>query len=60
MSNAVENGAFSPVKGKFYYSGFTNESSADEIVALFKNSHETNLKLALNYVDFLEKMLSLN
>ena len=60
QSNPIENGVFGPLKMRFYYSGLTDSNfTIDKLLALFPNTHSQNLRLAANYLRYLEKMLNL-
>lgn len=61
MMNHIENGVFSPVKMRFYYSAITQQNfSFRKILELFENSFEKNQRLAKNYIRFLRKMVDSN
>lgn len=58
MANAIENGCFSPAKGRFYYSSIDpDDYKLSEVTRLFVNRHDANMRLAKNYIAFLKTMI---
>lgn len=58
MSNAIENGCFSPAKNRFYYSAIDPDNyRLSEVTRLFSNRHDVNMRLAKNYIAFLKTMI---